>query len=85
MKRIRLIIIKITIDNTDFLKKVSIINRDFVYLHHKKRKNMVAKELLRQVIYEQRELSNYLGVARDISEEQLSAPGKRVSSRNKNT
>ena len=46
---------------------------------------MVAKELLRQVIYEQRELSNYLGVARDISEEQLSAPGKRVSSRNKNT
>ena len=35
---------------------------------------MVAKELLRQVIYEQRELSGYLGVARDISEEQLSAP-----------
>ena len=35
---------------------------------------MVAKELLRQVIYEQRELSAYLGVARDISEEQLSAP-----------
>ena len=74
MKRIRLIIIKITIDNTDFSKNVSIINVDFVYLHHKKRKNMVTKELLRQVIYEQRELSNYLGVARDISEEQLSAP-----------
>jgi len=27
--------IKITIGNTDFSKKVSIINMDFVYLHHK--------------------------------------------------
>ena len=47
MKRIRLIIIKITIDNTDFSKNVSIINRDFVYLHHKNVKNYGCKGIIK--------------------------------------
>lgn len=39
--------IKIRIDNTDFLKKVSIINMDFVYLHHKNVKNYGCKGIIK--------------------------------------
>jgi hypothetical protein len=39
--------IKITIDNTDFSKNVSIINMDFVYLHHKNVKNNGCKGIIK--------------------------------------